>query len=170
VRRLITALSLAVAFGSVSAEDVSLEYQVKATYLYNFVKFVEWPAAARSGPLNICVAGRNPFGAFLDDLLRGEVVEGRPLTSRVILEPDADCHVLFIPSGGAASAYLRGAHGKPTLTVGETGDFLQQGGIIAFVMDEGHVRFAVSANAADEAKLKVSSRLLQLAVNTRGHR
>ena len=161
--------ALLVAMLPATAQDVSLEYRVKASYLYNFVKFIEWPTAARSGPVTVCIAGRNPFGTVLDDTIRGEVVRGRPLTARVILEPDAGCQVLFIP-GGATGAYLRSARGTPTLTVGETGDFLASGGIINFVKDGPYVRFAINTDAAEQAQLQVSSRLLQLALNTRGSR
>ncbi len=151
----------------VAAQEVSLEYRVKATYLYNFVKYVEWPAETRTGPFTLCVAGRNPFGTVLDDTIRDEVVNGRFLTARVILEPEAGCDVVFVPSGAAASAYLRAARGTPTLTVGETDDFLERGGIISFVTDGKNVRFAINTEAADDAQLQVSSRLRQLAINSR---
>jgi hypothetical protein len=160
-------LALVIGLRPAAAQDVALEYQVKAAYLYNFVKFVEWPEPARTGPLNICVAGRNPFGTVLAEAIKGETVGGRQITSRVVLEPDPDCHVLFVPVG-ASGAYLRAARGTPTLTVGETADFLEQGGVIAFVADGRNIRFAISTEAADQAKLQVSSRLLKLAVNTRG--
>jgi hypothetical protein len=169
VKRLLWAAALLMAMLPAAAQEVSLEYRVKATYLYNFVKFIEWPATARTGPVTVCVAGRNPFGTVLDDTIRGEVVRGRPLIARVILEPDAGCQVLFIPEG-AAAAYLRSARGTPTLTVGETSDFLALGGIISFVNDGRYVRFAISTDAAEQAQLQVSSRLLQLAINTRGSR
>jgi hypothetical protein len=167
--RAVVILVLAIGLQPATAQDVPLEYQVKAAYLYNFVKFVEWPETARTGPLNICIAGRNPFGDVLADTIKDETIDGRPLTSRVVLEPDPDCHVLFVPDG-APSAYLRAARRMPTLTVGETTDFLQQGGVIAFVADGHNIRFAISADAAEQAKLQVSSRLLKLAVNTRGNR
>ena len=162
-------LILAIGLRPAAAQDVPLEYQVKAAYLYNFVKFVEWPETARTGPLNICLAGRNPFGNLLAETIKDETIDGRPLTSRVILEPEPDCHVLFVPEG-ASSAYLRAARHMPTLTVGETPDFLQQGGVIAFVADGRNIRFAISAEAAEQANLQVSSRLLKLAVNTRANR
>ena len=161
---------LAVGFLPATAQDVSLEYRVKATFLYNFVKYIEWPAAARGGPLRLCVAGRNPFGTALEDTIRDEVVNGRPLVMRVILEPEPGCHVLFVPEGAASTAYLRAARGTPTLTVGESSDFLTRGGIINFVSDGRHVRFAISTPAAEQAQLHISSRLLQLAINTRGTR
>jgi hypothetical protein len=169
VARLLGAAALLLVVLPVPAQDVPIEYRVKATYLYNFVKFIEWPTEARNGPITVCVAGRNPFGTVLDDTLRDEVVRGRPLTARVILEPEPGCHVLFIPEG-AAAAYLRAAQGTPTLTVGESSDFLARGGIIAFVKADRYVRFAISTEAAERAQLQVSSRLLQLAINTRGSR
>lgn len=169
MKRLLWAAVPLIAMLPAAAQDVSLEYRVKATYLYNFVKFIEWPAAARTGPVTVCVAGRNPFGTVLEDTLRGEIVRGRPLAARVILEPDAECQVLFIPEG-AAGAYLRSARGMPIVTVGETSDFLELGGIISFVSDGRHVRFAINTDAAERAQLQISSRLLQLAINTRGSR
>jgi hypothetical protein len=150
----------------VAAQNVAPEYHVKAAYLYNFVKYVEWPAPGNTGPVNICVAGRNPFGNVLADTIKGEQIEGRPLTQRVILEPEDGCHVIFIPEGAATSAYLRAARGVPTLTVGETDDFLEQGGIIQFVSVANNIRFAINTAAAEQARLQVSSRLLRLAVNT----
>lgn len=170
MRRLVLLLALVIGRPPAVAQEVPLEYRVKAAYLYNFVKFVEWPESDRVGPVNICVAGRNPFGSVLLDTIRGEVIQGRPLTARVILEPEPGCQVLFVPEGSPAGAYLRPLRGTPTLTVGETADFLQQGGVIAFVDDERTIRFAISTEAAERAMLQVSSRLLRLAVNTRAHR
>ena len=152
------------------AQDVSLESRVKATYLYNFLKFVEWPMPVHGGPLTLCVAGRNPFGTVLEDTIRGEVVNGRSLTTRLILEPEPGCDVLFIPGGAAAATYLRAVRGTPTLTVGETDDFLTLGGMINFVSEGRYVRFAINIDAVEQAQLRVSSRLLQLAINTRGSR
>jgi hypothetical protein len=163
-------LLVLLAFAPAGAQEVSLEYRVKATYLYNFVKFVQWPEPGRSGALTLCVAGRNPFGTALDDIVRDEVVGGRTLATRVILEPEPGCDVLFIPQGAAVATYLRAANGLPTLTVGEGLGFLEQGGIIAFVNEGPYVRFAIDAQAARRSKLEISSRLLQLAINTRSGR
>jgi hypothetical protein len=161
---------LVVAAATLRAQDASLEYRVKAAYLFNFVKFVEWPPAAASGPLVICVAGRNPFGDALTTTVRGESVNGRAIAVRVIPEPDPGCHVVFVPDGSTASTYLRTARGTPTLTVGESADFLMQGGVIAFVLEGGKVRFDINTEAAARAELKISSRLLRVAraVETRG--
>jgi hypothetical protein len=163
-RPLLAVLLLAVAAHSrPAAQDVSKEYRVKAAFLYNFVKFVEWPARTEPGPIVICVAGRNPFDSILDDTIRGETVRGRSLTARVILEPDPACHVTFVPTGANAVAYLRAARGTPMLTVGESLDFIQQGGLIRFYLDGGTVRFEINRDGAERAGVRISSRLLQLA-------
>jgi hypothetical protein len=147
------------------AQNVSLEYQVKAAYLFNFAKFVEWPASAFAGqsPLTICVAGSNPFGAALGDLVKGETVHGRPIVARVVDGAGSLCHVLFVPRGEQLASFVRSGSKAPVLTVGETADFLEQGGIVSFVLEEGRVRFEMSPEAANRHGLMISSRLLRLA-------
>ena len=162
------ALAAACASLSVRAQDVSREYQVKAAYLYNFVKFIEWPADAATGPLLICVARPNPFGTVLDEIVKGDVVGARPIESRVIGALAPECRVLFVPRGAAAGQYLRAAAARPVLTVGETDRFIADGGIAAFYIDGDNVRFAINPAAADRAMLRISSRLLKLARLTDG--
>jgi len=162
-RLLLTALVIGAVRGAPLAQDVSREYRVKAAYLYNFVKYVEWPDTSK-GRILICVAGQNPFGTVLESLIRNERVHGVPLATEVIIEARTDCDVLFTPRTSAGiSAYLRGAAGLPTLTVGETPRFVEQGGMIGFYTDGVNVRFEINPDAATRAKLKISSRLLQLA-------
>jgi hypothetical protein len=144
------------------AQDVSLEHQVKAAYLFNFVKFIEWPPTAAPGPITICLASRNPFGDILAQTLSGETVGGRPLASRVIHTPEPGCHVVFIPEGVAATPYLRAARDSPTLTVGEASGFIAQGGIVNFILEDDSVRFQISPRAAESAALRISSHLLRL--------
>jgi hypothetical protein len=148
---------------TVRAQDVTVEYRMKAAYLYNFVRFVEWPGDVDSEPLTICVAGRNPFGEVLDETVRGELVNGRPVATRIILEPESGCDVIFVPQGAAATAYLRDARNKPILTVGENIDFIALGGMIALQHEDPDVRFTINPDAAERAGLRISSRLLQLA-------
>lgn len=171
-RLLLAAAVIVVTGGALQAQDVPAEYRVKAAYLYNFVKFVEWPLPESSAPLTICVAGRNPFGNLLENLVRGELVNGRRLNARVILEPDRDCAAVFVPEGAATSAYLRAARGQPILTIGESGSFIAQGGMARFYIEGGNVRFEINPGAAEQAGLRISSRLLQLAriVDDRGVR
>lgn len=159
MRRLLASFVIVAGTLSAAAQDVPLEYRVKAAYLYNFLKFIDWPVSL-PGPFTICVAARNPFGDILADTARGERVGGRPIVAKVVTEPDAGCHVVFVPRGAAAAPYVRGARG--TLTVGETPDFLAQGGTIVFVQEGGNVRFQISDDAATRAGLQISSRLLRL--------
>lgn len=157
------AVLAAAAAAPLAAQAVSDEYRVKAAYLYNFLKYAEWPAEAPAGPLTICVAGRNPFGGFLEDLVRGEMINDRQVTTRVILEPEPGCHLMFVPDGAAVSAYLRDAAGRPVLTVGESRTFIADGGIVNFYLDRGNVRFEINPAAAEQAGIRLSARLLQLA-------
>jgi hypothetical protein len=165
--RLFVAAAFLVAGSSLpAAQDVSPEYRVKAGFLYNFVKYVEWPEAIK-GPIRICVAGQNPFGTVLEELIRDERVRGLPLTAAVIPGPEP-CHVVFTPKTSNVRAYVLAAANTPTLTVGETDNFIELGGIIKFTLQQGKVRFEISRAAADRAKLRISSRLLQLARLTDG--
>jgi len=148
---------------AIQVDGVSVEYTLKAAYLYNFVKFVEWPPAAGTGPLTICVVAENPFGSVLVETPRDETVNARPLVAREIERPETGCHVLFVPVDAAATQYLRAARGTPTLTVGESPGFTMQGGIINFVLQEGTVRFEINTRQAERAGLRISSHLLRLA-------
>ena len=157
-------LVLALTAAVPAAQEPTLEYRVKAAYILNFIRYVEWPAAALgNGPIAVCVAGRNPFGTALDETVAGERIEGRAIAVRVILEPEAGCQVLVIPSGANAAAYLRSARTMPVLTIGESADFLGLGGIINLRVDGGSVRFDIDQSAAERVNLRISSRLLRLA-------
>jgi hypothetical protein len=152
--------------GANQAGDVRLEYGVKAAYLLNFARFVEWPAdPADTGPLTICVAGTNPFGDVLDETLRGELVNGRSVRARPARQGER-CHVLFVPVDVPPDAYIKSLRTQPVLTVGERADFLRHGGMVNFVIEAGRVRFEIDADAAERVKLKISSRLLRLARTT----
>jgi hypothetical protein len=148
---------------SLLAQEISLEYQVKAAYLFNFVKFVDWPANASPGPITICVVGRNPFGTALDDTTLGETVDGRSVVARTVTGVGPGCHVAFVPQGVNPAAALRAARMLPVLTVGEASGFIENGGIINFVLDAGAVRFEIDQQAASRVGLQISSRLLRLA-------
>jgi hypothetical protein len=164
--RLVTVAALLLAGGvAAPAQEVPLEYRVKAAYLANFARFVEWPAAAAAGPLVICVAGTNPFGMVLEETIAGETVNGRALAVRAIDVPDPSCHVLFVPRTVGAGPYIRSAltGSIPTLTVGETPAFIDAGGLVNFVREGNNVRFEIDAGAASRAGLRISSRLLRLA-------
>ncbi len=146
------------------------EYQVKAAFLYNFAKFVEWPPSSfsdASAPLQICVFGQDPFGQELRGITNEKTVNGRKLEVRhvVDLQHARSCHILFIASAQRTSMkrILEGLRGASVLTVGDTKGFAEQGGMINFVLENDRVQFEVSRKAAEQAGLKISSKLLSVA-------
>ena len=150
------------------APDESLEYRVKAAYLLNFTRYVEWPTPpASNSRLSICVMGTDPFGRILDATVAGRTVQGRPLeVRRVQSAPEArGCEVVFIsrekwrrdPEG------LKALADAGSLTVGESEQFARSGGVIGFVIRDETVRFVINAAARDRAGLRISSRMLSLA-------
>jgi hypothetical protein len=149
--------------------DSSIEDEVKAAYLYNFTKYVSWPASAFSGttdPLTLCVAGEPAVVKAVESIVTGEHVEGRPL--RVLSQlPDGPlpCHVLFVGrgSGDRVEQLMRSAGTAPILTVGDSPQFLQQGGMIAFAVESRRVRFDIRIQPAERVGLKLSSKLLRVA-------
>lgn len=157
----------------VQAQDRAMEYAVKATYLYKFAPFVEWPPRAfgsASSPLQLCVLGRDPFGATLDRAVSGQRVDGRPVAVRRLQRVDATsgCHILYL---GASSSQttpeaLRAVLGSPTLTVADNRG--EPGAIIRFVVTGNRVRFDIDAAAAAANGVTISSKLLSLAMSMRG--
>jgi len=148
------------------ASSASLEYNVKAAFLLNFTRFVDWPPATFTGsdsPLTICILGDDPFGRAIDQIAEGESTNRHKITvERIRADQPKSCQVLYIPSGKPLPAAFI-ATPSAVLTVGEGEDFLRQGGIIAFALDNGHVRFDVNLKAASNAGLKLSSKLLSVA-------
>jgi len=148
------------------AEAPPLEYQVKASYLYNFVRFVTWPNDAFRGEpkFNFCVVGAERFGSALDSIA-GERVDGHEIMVRRLKTPaqarEARCHLLFVAAGVSDPADMSPARG--VLTVGETTGFLKQGGVISLLDANGRIRFQINQQAARDAGLTISSRLLDLA-------
>lgn len=147
----------------------SLEYQVKAAFLLNFVKFTEFPPSAfRDGdsPITICVSGDDPFGNALDQLVKGETVGGRKVVAQRIKRVPVGkaCQVLFLHAFEKNTVEtILAAVGSGVLTVGEGEKFIQNGGMIAFVIENRRVRFDVNQAAAESAGLKLSSKLLTVA-------
>lgn len=145
------------------------EYQVKAAFLYNFAKFVEWPAGSfknAADPIIICVLG-NPFGDRLENTVNGKDIDGRRLIVRRISEISeaAGCHILFVATGKkrVMTDLLGSVKASPILTIGEAGNFAESGGVIGFKLDSGKVRLQINTYAAERAHLRVSSKLLGLA-------
>jgi len=166
-------LCLSVAAGltlslSSQAADEPLEYRVKAAFLLNFTKFIEWPASsfeASDSPIAVCILGDDPFGTVLDQILAGEVVNGRKLSIQRLKRAPAprSCQVLFVSRSEKDSPKALPSPGKGVLTVGEGEDFVREGGMIAFLIENRRVRFDINETAADNAELKLSSKLLSVA-------
>ena len=141
------------------------ENQVKAGFLFNFARFVEWPVKT-SGPLIIGVVGDERFVKALEQVLRDRTVEGRPVMARHLRDGNdpSPCDLLFIPSSwrGRAADVLQGTRG-PILTVGESVQFLRDGGIVRLYVEDSRIKFQISRENATTAGLKISSHLLNLA-------
>jgi hypothetical protein len=144
------------------------EYQVKAAFLYNFARFVEWPAEVFAGPADpivICILGRDPFEHWLKDAINGHSIGGRALTLRQIAGAGEapSCQILFAGSSEPKRVWTALAGVRKVLTVGECGDASEGGAIVNFVIEDGKVRFEINPEAAEFAKMRISSRLLSLA-------
>ena len=162
--------SILMAPARVDAQESPSEYQVKAAYLFNFLKFVEWPddAFANSlSPIVIGVVGDDPFGGALPQVVTGKTVQGRELTIHKYHtgEDMRGAHILFISSSEKKSllTILSSLHGSTVLTVADLEGFIDEGGMIQFVNENDRVRFAINVEATSRARLKMSSKLLSLA-------
>ncbi len=151
------------------AQPVS-ETQVKAAYLFSFAKFVKWPAEtlpATSDPIRLCILNDSFFQAQLDLIARNKSIDGHPIL--VILVQNATqsrgCQELFISSAAKQNPLpiIESLRGTTVLTVGEEDGFVEEGGIINFILQDDRVHFQVNQNAANKAGIKMSSQLLSLA-------
>jgi hypothetical protein len=160
-------VSLSLAIPLLAAAPVS-EYEVKAAFLFNFAKFVEWPGRARdAGSVIIGVVGLDPFGQTLDQVVRGKMVGSKTITIRRFadLEQLESCDILYISRSESSrlDEILTALDGTATLTVGEDEEFVRKGGIIRFFTQESKIRFEINLDAAEYEGLRLSSRLLQVA-------
>jgi hypothetical protein len=172
------ALSIALIGGGFSplrAEGDLGEYQVKAGFLVNFARFVEWPPEVMKDPsasLKVCIAGSDPFHGELDRIVQGKKIGSHPLEAMHVSRNQAarGCQVLFISFAEKKRIpeILTELAALPILTVGESNGFLQHGGMIGLIVEDERVKFEVNLEAAAKAGLKVSSRLLFLAKNVSG--
>ncbi len=150
--------------------EPSGEYQLKAAFLFNFAKFIDWPPtsfASPQSPFVLCILGVDPFGHALDEVLKGKTVEGRPVSIERLksIAQVRQCHMVFV--GQSESFHLaeiiQALHGSCVLLVGEADGFAAAGGTIQFALEDNHVRFLINPDAAARAGLRVSSKLLSLA-------
>jgi hypothetical protein len=146
------------------------QFDVQAVYLFDFAKFVHWPAPPSRG-IDLCVAGQRPLLDALKRTLAGESLNGSPLHARAVehAEDETGCALLFIDGNAhETEQMLRVADGKPILTVGDGADFLAHGGMIQFVIVQDRVRFAVNLAPVSRSGLTLSSELLKVATHVEG--
>ena len=146
------------------------EYQVKASFLYNFARFIQWPDdrfSDENSPIRILIAGNDPFGIDIDKTVEGKRVNGRRIEIRRSQEINTleFCHILFIKPDKKEEMVkiLESVKNESILTVGETEGFLQAGGILNFIIRDNRVRFIINPEAASRSRIWVSAQLLKLA-------
>jgi hypothetical protein len=178
LRILIVALSVSLSWApGALAQDRdspdSSEYLIKAGFIFNFAKFVEWPPTTfpqADSPIVIGILGTDPFGAIIDQIVQDKKIGGRGFVVKrlkwgVDTKELRECKILFV--GASERAHLdelvQIVRGLPILTVGETPGFAERGGVIRLVLEDNRVRFEVNVEAARQAGLTISSRLLTLA-------
>jgi len=162
------------ATGLLAQQPKPSEYQVKAASLYNFGRFVKWPAgvaAGKSDSFAVCVLGQDPFGSTLDSTLAGEALDGKPVVIRRIARPQdaADCRILFVSSTEEhhLKEILAATDQASVLTVSDIPGFSRRGGIIQFIAEGDRVRFEINLSRAESARLILSSELLKVAAAVR---
>jgi hypothetical protein len=153
-----------------TAAQTATEYQVKAAFVFNFAKFVEWPARSFKSPsdtIYVCVLGDSVFETALTDVIAGKKINERPLAGVRLsdIKEAGRCHILFI--GNSEHRNLRGilaaTASSAILTVGESDHFALDGGMIGFRLEDGKVRLEINLPAAEQAQVQISSKLLSLA-------
>jgi hypothetical protein len=176
--RLVLILTLVAGFlGPVQGAwaQASLAAAVKAAYLFKFGAFVEWPPSvfdSAEAPLQVCVTGSDPFGATLDQAVKGQVIGNRliSVTRLERVDRNSPCQILFVapsPRQSVAEALER-VRGSPILTVTDNGARPADRGVIDFVLKDNHVRFRIDGRTAGQDGLSISSKLLSLAVSSGG--
>jgi YfiR/HmsC-like len=169
-------LSAMFAAGTAQAQDSApTEYQIKAAFLFNFAKFIDWPAAAFDGPTSPMVfgiLGDNPFHEDLTRTLQNKSIADHPLVIREYRSAAqaTNCHILFISPSEKKRLpeILKTLSGCSVLTVSETDHFTESGGMINFFIQGSKIRLQINNAAASKAGLKISSKLLSLAARAEG--
>jgi hypothetical protein len=156
---------LGLASATMRAQTAS-EPALKAAFLYNFARFAEWPADAAAGPLTICVLGDAALADALDGTVKGRTIDSRQVAvSRVKPDGIRACHVLYLTGVDPQRArqIIDELKNAPVLTVSDSELFAINGGIAGLFVEQGKMRFAINVEAAQHARLRISSRLLTLA-------
>lgn len=169
-RRWQLALALCALACAVAAHAKVLAYQVEAIFLFNFTQFVDWPPQAfadSEAPIVIGILGDDPFGAYLDEAIRGEKVDRRPLVVKRWrrAEDIGDCHVLFVSrsESGRLDEIVAALKGRSILTVGDDATFIRRGGMVRFVTESDRVKVRINVDAVRASGLEIRSKLLRVA-------
>jgi hypothetical protein len=163
----VVVLALACASGAVSAGGAVMdEYQMKAAFLYSFLKFVQWPQG--EGPIVVAVLGDDPFDWRLDQVMKGRTANGREIVVKRARPSDdlTKVHILFVSRSEASrtEAIVARIGQAPVLTVGDTAKFVDDGGMVRLFVDGDRVRFEIGIAAVEQARLKASAQLLSLGI------
>jgi hypothetical protein len=161
---------LGVLLATLVCAQTTEEYRVKAAFLYNFAKFVDWPPQAfksAGDPIAICIVGKDPFGGALEQAVHGQAVKGRSFAVRPLadMQQMGLCHILFVSSSERKRlpSIFREIKTPGVLTVGECDNFAAEGGIVNFRIEEGSVRIQINADLAAQQQIHISSKLLGVA-------
>jgi len=161
------ALACGASASSAGQRGGAAEADIKAAFLFNFTKFVEWPDGAPAGPFQICTLADARFDSALAQTLSGESTGGRPIVRATPDGPESasGCHILFIARGETSQIerWLAAVGRHPVLVVGESKAAEDAGAHITFVVEDNRVKFDVNDDAASRAGLKISSKLLRVA-------
>jgi hypothetical protein len=157
-----------------ASDNVDVELRIKAAFIYNFARFVEWPAHSTTGPVRIGILGAGDLASSLVEAVRGKTANGRPIeVARISAATEADCcEILLIQRSESkfVRAVVESLAGKPVLTVCDGGNGYRDGVMIAFQLVDDSVRFQINQDAAEHAGLKISSQLLKVAIPDSGKR
>jgi hypothetical protein len=169
---LLTTMALGSHAEGLESSDSS-EYLIKAGFIYNFAKLVEWPATAFAqpeSPIVIGILGDDPFGSTLDRIVADKKINGRGFAAKRLkwtreLKDLRDCNILFVSSSEREhmDSVVDAVKWLPVLTIGDVPGFARRGGIMNFTLEDNKIRFEVNVEAAKHADLTISSRLLTLA-------
>jgi len=153
-----------------TAQNLPSEYKVKSIFLYNFTRFIDWPAEAfanEAEPFKIGILGNDPFGNYLEDAILGENMAGHPIVIERFknINEFIDCHILYInlKDTEKVKEAIRLTENKSTLTVGEYENFTRWGGMIRIYSDSKKIKMQINDTAARNAQLKISAKLLNVA-------
>ena len=137
------------------------EYKVKAGYLFNFTKFIAWPAD-NTETFNICIVGNDPFGESINPIEQ-RTAFNRPikLFRLTAINAESHCHIVYMNADGSVKTPGSGA--KNGLTVGENADFITQCGMIAFIKQQDKIKLQINLKLLQQNGLKVSAKLLEVA-------